>query len=146
MATRLKPVAHEDRLSVVEHLDELRSRIIICLLTLTIVGGICLWQDDAILNTINRPLTETAFKSPCDTTKDPLEQSNCWQQAQRKLNEQIAASASALARRRGRSPRRSSRSRRRSWRTRRRRRRRPRRAGTRSARSPWASASRSPRR
>ena len=97
MATRLKPVAHEDRLSVVEHLDELRSRIIICLLTLTIVGGICLWQDDAILNTINRPLTETAFKSPCDTTKDPLEQSNCWQQAQRKLNEQIAASASALA-------------------------------------------------
>ena len=97
MATRLKPIAHDDRLSIVEHLDELRSRIIICLLTLTIVGGICLWQDDAILNTINRPLTETAFKSPCDTTKDPLEQSNCWQQAQRKLNERIAASASALA-------------------------------------------------
>ncbi len=97
MATRLKPVAHEDRLSVVEHLDELRSRIIICLLTLTIVGGICLWQDDLILNTINRPLTNTAFKSACDTTKDPLEQSNCWQQAQRKLNEQIAANASALA-------------------------------------------------
>ena len=97
MATRLKPVGHEDRLSVVEHLDELRSRIMICLITLTVVGGICLWQDDAILNTINRPLTKTAFKHPCDTTKDPLEQSNCWQQAQRKLNEQIAASASALA-------------------------------------------------
>lgn len=97
MATRLKPVGHEDRLSVVEHLDELRSRIIICLLTLTVVGGICLWQDDVILNTVNRPLERTAYKSSCDTTKDPLEQSNCWQQAQRKLNEQIAASASALA-------------------------------------------------
>ena len=97
MATRLKPVAHEDRLSVVEHLDELRSRIMICLITLTVVGGICLWQDDAILNTINRPLTKTAFKHPCDTTTDPLEQSICWLQAQRKLTEQIAASASALA-------------------------------------------------
>ena len=104
MATRLKPVAHEDRLSIVEHLDELRSRIIICLLTLTIVGGVCLWQDDAILNTINRPLTKTAFKSSCDTTKDPLEQSNCWQQAQRVLNERIAASASALARSAGEDP------------------------------------------
>ena len=104
MATRLKPVAHEDRLSIVEHLDELRSRIIICLLTLTIVGGICLWQDDAILNTINRPLTQTAFKSSCDTTKDPLEQSNCWQQAQRVLNERIASSASALARSAGEDP------------------------------------------
>jgi sec-independent protein translocase protein TatC len=104
MATRLKPVGHEDRLSVVEHLDELRSRIIICLLTLTIVGGICLWQDDAILNTINRPLTKTAFKSSCDTTKDPLEQSNCWQQAQRVLNERIASSASALARSAGEDP------------------------------------------
>jgi sec-independent protein translocase protein TatC len=97
MATRLKPVGHEDRLSVVEHLDELRSRIIICLLTLTVVGGICFWQSDAILNAINRPLTKTAFKQPCDTTKDPLEQSNCWQQAQGKLNEQIAVSARALA-------------------------------------------------
>lgn len=97
MATRLKPVGHEDRLSIVEHLDELRSRIIICLLTLTVVGGICLWQDDAILNTINRPLEKTTFKQPCDTTKDPLEQANCWQQAQGKLNDQIAASASALA-------------------------------------------------
>ncbi len=104
MATRLKPVAHEDRLAIVEHLDELRSRIIICLLTLTIVGGICLWQDDAILNTINRPLTQTAFKSSCDTTKDPLEQSNCWQQAQRVLNERIASSATALARSAGEDP------------------------------------------
>ena len=30
MATRLKPIAHDDRLSLVEHLDELRTRIIIC--------------------------------------------------------------------------------------------------------------------
>ena len=61
------------------------------------MGGICFWQSDAILNAINRPLAKTAFRQPCDTTKDPLEQSNCWQQAQGKLNEQIAVSARALA-------------------------------------------------
>ena len=31
MATALRPIRHEDRLSLVEHLDELRTRIIICL-------------------------------------------------------------------------------------------------------------------
>jgi len=98
MATRLKPIAHDDRLSLVEHLDELRSRIIICVVTFVVVGGVCLWQDDAILDTINRPLAETTFKKACDETRDPLEQSNCWQQAQRRLNEQIAANARALAR------------------------------------------------
>jgi sec-independent protein translocase protein TatC len=98
MATRLKPIGHEERLSIVEHLDELRTRIIICVVTFVIVGGLCFWQDDAILDTINRPLAKTTFAKPCDETRDPFEQSNCWQQAQRRLNEQIAASAGALAR------------------------------------------------
>src|SRR5215217_4253287 len=98
MATRLKPIAHDERLSLVEHLDELRSRIIICVVTFVVVGGVCLWQDDAILDTINRPLAKTTFKQACDETRDPLEQSNCWQQAQRRLNERIAANARALAR------------------------------------------------
>ena len=30
MATALRPIRHEDRLSLVEHLDELRTRLIIC--------------------------------------------------------------------------------------------------------------------
>jgi sec-independent protein translocase protein TatC len=98
MATRLKPIGHEERLSIVEHLDELRTRIIICVLTFAVAFGVCLWQDDAILNTINRPLAKTTFKKPCDETRDPLEETNCWQQAQRRLNKRIAASAGALAR------------------------------------------------
>jgi sec-independent protein translocase protein TatC len=98
MATRLKPIGHEDRLSLVEHLDELRTRILICVFTLAIVGGLCFWQDDFLLNTVNEPLTKTAFKTSCDTTKDPLEQSNCWQQAQKRLNERIADAATSLAR------------------------------------------------
>jgi sec-independent protein translocase protein TatC len=98
MATRLKPIAHEDRLSLVEHLDELRTRIIICVLTLAVVGGLCFWQGDLLLNTVNRPLEKTAFKASCEETQDPLEQSNCWQQAQKRLNQRIAAAAGALAR------------------------------------------------
>jgi sec-independent protein translocase protein TatC len=97
MATRLKPIAHDERLSLVEHLDELRTRIIICVVAFMVVGGICLWQDDRILETINRPLTEAQSKKPCDETRDPLEQSACWQQAQKVVNERIAATARALA-------------------------------------------------
>ena len=98
MATRLKPIAHEDRLSLVEHLDELRTRVIICVVTFVVVGGICLWQDDTILRIINEPLAQTANAKPCDETRDPLEQADCWQQAQKRVNEEIAATAGALAR------------------------------------------------
>jgi sec-independent protein translocase protein TatC len=97
MATRLKPIAHEDRLSLVEHLDELRTRVIICVIALTVVGGICLWQDDFVLTTVNKPLADVANKKPCDETRDPLEQSACWQEAQKKVNERIADTARSLA-------------------------------------------------
>ena len=105
MATRLKPIAHEDRLSLVEHLDELRTRVIICVVTFIVVGGICLWQDDTILRIINEPLAQTANAKPCDETRDPLEQADCWQQAQKRVNERIAATAGALARSAGDDPR-----------------------------------------
>jgi len=98
MATRLKPIAHEDRLSLIEHLDELRTRVIICVATFIVVAGICLWQDDTILRIINEPLAETANAKPCDDTRDPLEQADCWQQAQKRVNESIAETAGAIAR------------------------------------------------
>jgi sec-independent protein translocase protein TatC len=98
MATRLKPIGHEDRLSLVEHLDELRTRVIICVVTFAVVAGICLWQDDTILRIVNEPLAQTANSKPCDDTRDPLEQADCWQQAQKRVNERIAETAGALAR------------------------------------------------
>ena len=36
MAKVLRPIGHEDRLSIVDHLDELRSRLIICGIALAI--------------------------------------------------------------------------------------------------------------
>jgi sec-independent protein translocase protein TatC len=97
MATRLKPIAHDDRLSLVEHLTELRTRVIICIVAFSVAFGICLWQDDTVLRIVNKPLADVANKKPCDETRDPLEQADCWQQAQKKVNEQIAATARALA-------------------------------------------------
>jgi sec-independent protein translocase protein TatC len=104
MATRLKPIAHDDRLSLVEHLDELRTRVIICVVALVVVGGVCLWQEDFILKTVNKPLADVANKKPCDETRDPLEQADCWQQAQKRVNEQIAETARSLAAGAGDSP------------------------------------------
>jgi sec-independent protein translocase protein TatC len=97
MATRLKPIGHEDRLSLVEHLDELRSRVIVCIVALVVMGGLCLWQDDFVLRTVNKPLADVANGKPCDETRDPLEQADCWQQAQKRVNERIAATARSLA-------------------------------------------------
>jgi sec-independent protein translocase protein TatC len=97
MATRLKPIGHEDRLSIVEHLDELRTRVIICVAVFVVAFGVCLWQEDFVLRTVNEPLAEVANKKPCDETRDPLEQADCWQQAQKRVNERIAESARSLA-------------------------------------------------
>lgn len=52
----LRAVAHDDELSVVQHLDELRTRIIICLLAVSVAFGIAFWQNQRLLRLINRPL------------------------------------------------------------------------------------------
>ncbi len=41
---------------MVEHLDELRSRMIICLLALVVAFGVCFWQNHALIHLVNRAL------------------------------------------------------------------------------------------
>jgi sec-independent protein translocase protein TatC len=53
---RLKPVSHDDRLTVVEHLDELRTRILVSLATLAVAFGLCFWQNHQLLHWLNKPL------------------------------------------------------------------------------------------
>jgi sec-independent protein translocase protein TatC len=53
---RLRPVDFEDRLTLVEHLDELRSRIIISIVAFAVAFGICFWQNDRLLDIANAPL------------------------------------------------------------------------------------------
>ena len=52
----LRTIGHEERLSLVDHLDELRSRLIIGGIALAIAFGVCLWQNHALLRVINAPL------------------------------------------------------------------------------------------
>src|SRR4051812_34037970 len=51
-----RPLGYDEPLSLVGHLDELRTRLIICLAAVAVAFGFCLWQNDALLNIVNRPL------------------------------------------------------------------------------------------
>jgi len=61
---KLRPIGHEDRLSVVDHLDELRHRLIICGIALVVAFGFCFWQNDRLLDLLNRPLPAPSQTAP----------------------------------------------------------------------------------
>ena len=62
MAVAVGTIGHEDRLSVVDHLHELRGRLIISLAALAVAFGFCMWQNHALLNVINKPLAHETQK------------------------------------------------------------------------------------
>ena len=53
---RVRPISHDDRLSVVDHLDELRSRLIICVGAFVVAMCLTAWQNHRILDILNAPL------------------------------------------------------------------------------------------
>ncbi len=52
----VRSISHEDRLSLFEHLDELRTRLMIMGLTIVVAFSICAWQNKALLDFIGKPL------------------------------------------------------------------------------------------
>jgi sec-independent protein translocase protein TatC len=95
MATALRrPVAHDDRLSLVEHLDELRTRLIVSLIVFIACLGLCFWQNDRILDVMNQPLEQSAFKAG---SQDPFERAASFQQAEKTYFLQMAVLSRALA-------------------------------------------------
>ena len=58
MSRRVKAVSHEDRLTLVEHLDELRGRLIVCILFFVVVLGLCFWQNQLLLDIAAGPLPD----------------------------------------------------------------------------------------
>jgi sec-independent protein translocase protein TatC len=62
MPRQLRPIGPEDRLSLVDHLDELRTRLIICAAALVVAFGLCFWQNHELLRIINKPLTTQTQK------------------------------------------------------------------------------------
>ena len=57
MPKRLRPIGHDQRLSIVDHLDELRGRLIVCVSVLVVVFGLCFADSPHLLNLLNAPLT-----------------------------------------------------------------------------------------
>jgi sec-independent protein translocase protein TatC len=53
---RVRAVSHEDRLTLVEHLDELRTRIVVCLAVFGVALAICFWQNHLLLEIAGGPL------------------------------------------------------------------------------------------
>jgi sec-independent protein translocase protein TatC len=95
MATALRPIGHEDRLSLVEHLDELRTRIIISLVAFLAAFAVCFWQNDRILEILDRPLEQSAFTKG---SEDPLERTAAYQQSLKQLSLQLAVVSREMAR------------------------------------------------
>lgn len=56
MARRVKAISHEDRLTIVEHLDELRARLIVCALVFGVALALCFWQNNLLLEIASKPL------------------------------------------------------------------------------------------
>lgn len=52
----MRPVSHEDQLTLVEHLDELRTRIVVCLVVLGVAFALCFWQNQLLLEIATAPL------------------------------------------------------------------------------------------
>jgi sec-independent protein translocase protein TatC len=80
---KLRPVSSEDRFTLVEHLTELRSRIIACIAIFAVAFAFAYWQNETVLDIVNKPLesAQTPSAKKCVTTGDSLEQSNCFDRA-----------------------------------------------------------------
>jgi sec-independent protein translocase protein TatC len=56
MPRRVRAVSHEDRLTLVEHLDELRFRIAVSLAAFGVALALCFWQNHLLLDIASGPL------------------------------------------------------------------------------------------
>ena len=96
MATTIRAIGHEERLSLVDHLDELRTRLIVSAVALAIAFGFCLWQNHALLRLINAPLSKQTQKQ-VEKGNGPLGQTALAQQGVLKVARETQAIALALS-------------------------------------------------
>ena len=58
MVRRIRPISHDDRLSVVDHLDELRGRLIVAAIAFVVAWAFTGWQNHLVLEIVNAPLPD----------------------------------------------------------------------------------------
>ena len=56
----LRPIGHDERLSIVDHLDELRSRMFACGAIMVVIFAVCFWQNQRLIKILNRALPPAA--------------------------------------------------------------------------------------
>jgi sec-independent protein translocase protein TatC len=98
VAVAIGRVGHEDRLSLVAHLEELRTRLIVSLAALAVAFGVCVWQNHALLRIINRPLQRQTHKQ-VRAGRGPLGATYAVQQDARVVATQLVGVVGALERR-----------------------------------------------
>jgi sec-independent protein translocase protein TatC len=59
----LRAVGQHDQLTLTGHLGELRTRLVVCAVALTVLFAGCLWQSRALLDVLNRPLATVSTVS-----------------------------------------------------------------------------------
>jgi sec-independent protein translocase protein TatC len=97
MAVAAGIIGHEDRLSFVGHLEELRTRLIVSLAALAVAFGFCMWQNHALLNIINKPLAHQTQKQ-VKAGNGPLGATYTVQQSARTVATQLQLVVRALQR------------------------------------------------
>jgi sec-independent protein translocase protein TatC len=70
-AGTIRPIGFDDHLTLVEHLTELRTRLIVCIVAFAAAAGICLWQSHTLLDILNRPLNQPALTRGAHTGLEP---------------------------------------------------------------------------
>src|ERR1700710_1325204 len=89
------PLGHEGRLSLVDHLDELRRRLIICIATLLAAFSFCFAENHAILKIVTKPVTDTQKAQKTNkNSDDPLAQAARYQREQEQALESLAPALS----------------------------------------------------
>ena len=73
IAVSVRPISHDAGLSVIDHLGELRMRLVVSLATVTVAFGFAFWQNHAVLRVLNRPL-EHATARALAHSRGPLTQ------------------------------------------------------------------------
>jgi sec-independent protein translocase protein TatC len=97
MAMAAGSIGHEDRLSFVDHLEELRTRVIVSLVALGAAFGFCMWQNHALLRLINKPLAHQTQKQ-VKAGNGPLGATYTVQQSARTVATQLQLVVRALQR------------------------------------------------
>lgn len=95
LRTAAGSVAHDQQLTLVDHLDELRTRLIVSLLVLGVAFALCFWQNGRLLQIVNAPLARQTTQQ-IRKGNGPLGQAYTTQRSARDLAVQVGSLVTIL--------------------------------------------------